>query len=63
MPETQLADPQESVSVDYLEVSDDHPFAIEVIERQGAKTFGGATVEALHEAVERERTGERGPQR
>lgn len=35
----------------------------EVIERQGAKTFGSANIKALYEAVERERTGKRGPRR
>ncbi len=32
----------------------------EVIERQGAETFGSANIKALYEAVELERTGQRG---
>ncbi|NJQ03738.1 4-hydroxyphenylpyruvate dioxygenase [Streptomyces zingiberis] len=33
----------------------------EVIERQGARTFGSANIKALYEAVELERTGQRAP--
>ncbi len=33
----------------------------EVIERQGAKTFGSSNIKALYEAVELERTGQRAP--
>jgi 4-hydroxymandelate synthase len=40
-----------------------HTLFFEIIERQGARTFGSANIKALYEAVERERTGERGPQR
>jgi 4-hydroxymandelate synthase len=40
-----------------------HTIFFEIIERQGAKTFGSANIKALYEAVERERTGQRGPQR
>lgn len=40
-----------------------HTLFFEVIERQGARTFGSANIKALYEAVERERTGEAGPQR
>jgi 4-hydroxymandelate synthase len=40
-----------------------HTLFFEVIERQGARTFGSANIKALYEAVERERTGQHGPQR
>jgi 4-hydroxymandelate synthase len=40
-----------------------HTLFFEVIERQGAKTFGSANIKALYEAVELERTGQRGFQR
>jgi 4-hydroxymandelate synthase len=40
-----------------------HTLFFEVIERQGARTFGSANIKALYEAVERERTGQAGPQR
>jgi 4-hydroxymandelate synthase len=40
-----------------------HTLFYEIIERQGARTFGSANIKALYEAVERERTGQRGPQR
>ncbi|MEU5223394.1 MULTISPECIES: 4-hydroxyphenylpyruvate dioxygenase [Streptomyces] len=38
-----------------------HTLFFEVIERQGAETFGSANIKALYEAVELERTGQRGP--
>ncbi|MFF7474795.1 4-hydroxyphenylpyruvate dioxygenase [Streptomyces sp. NPDC008092] len=37
-----------------------HTLFFEVIERQGAKTFGSSNIKALYEAVELERTGQRG---
>jgi 4-hydroxymandelate synthase len=37
-----------------------HTLFFEVIERQGAETFGSANIKALYEAVELERTGQRG---
>ena len=40
-----------------------HTLFFEVIERQGARTFGSANIKALYEAVERERTGESEPRR
>ncbi|MEU6066703.1 4-hydroxyphenylpyruvate dioxygenase [Streptomyces sp. NPDC047082] len=40
-----------------------HTLFFEVIERQGARTFGSANIKALYEAVELERTGQRGPRR
>jgi 4-hydroxymandelate synthase len=40
-----------------------HTLFFEVIERQGAETFGSANIKALYEAVELERTGQRGLQR
>jgi 4-hydroxymandelate synthase len=40
-----------------------HTLFFEVIERQGAETFGSANIKALYEAVELERTGQRGTQR
>jgi 4-hydroxymandelate synthase len=40
-----------------------HTLFFEVIERQGAKTFGSANIKALYEAVERERTGPSEPLR
>ncbi|NGN66174.1 4-hydroxyphenylpyruvate dioxygenase [Streptomyces sp. A7024] len=40
-----------------------HTLFFEVIERQGAETFGSANIKALYEAVELERTGQRGFQR
>ncbi|AZM50102.1 4-hydroxyphenylpyruvate dioxygenase [Streptomyces sp. WAC 06738] len=40
-----------------------HTLFFEVIERQGAQTFGSANIKALYEAVELERTGQRGPSR
>jgi 4-hydroxymandelate synthase len=40
-----------------------HTLFFEIIERQGARTFGSANIKALYEAVELERTGQRGPQR
>jgi len=40
-----------------------HTLFFEIIERQGAKTFGSANIKALYEAVERERTGQSEPQR
>ncbi|GAA1395584.1 4-hydroxyphenylpyruvate dioxygenase [Kitasatospora putterlickiae] len=40
-----------------------HTLFFEVIERQGAETFGSANIKALYEAVELERTGQRGPRR
>ncbi|MEV4641076.1 4-hydroxyphenylpyruvate dioxygenase [Actinoplanes sp. NPDC049548] len=40
-----------------------HTIFFEIIERQGAGTFGSANIKALYEAVERERTGQRGPLR
>ncbi|MFJ2833629.1 4-hydroxyphenylpyruvate dioxygenase [Streptomyces sp. NPDC087263] len=36
-----------------------HTLFFEVIERQGAQTFGSANIKALYEAVELERTGQR----
>ncbi|MBI0301033.1 VOC family protein, partial [Streptomyces sp. PRKS01-29] len=36
-----------------------HTLFYEVIERQGAQTFGSANIKALYEAVELERTGQR----
>jgi len=35
-----------------------HTIFFEVIERQGAETFGSANIKALYEAVELERTGQ-----
>jgi 4-hydroxymandelate synthase len=40
-----------------------HTIFFEIIERQGASTFGSANIKALYEAVERERTGQHGPRR
>jgi 4-hydroxymandelate synthase len=40
-----------------------HTIFFEVIERQGARTFGSANIKALYEAVERERAGAAGPRR
>ncbi|GIE91442.1 4-hydroxyphenylpyruvate dioxygenase [Actinoplanes regularis] len=40
-----------------------HTLFFEIIERQGARTFGSANIKALYEAVERERTGQHAPQR
>lgn len=40
-----------------------HTLFFEVIERQGARTFGSSNIKALYEAVELERTGQRGLQR
>ena len=40
-----------------------HTLFYEVIERQGARTFGSANIKALYEAVELERTGQHGFQR
>jgi 4-hydroxymandelate synthase len=40
-----------------------HTLFFEIIERQGAETFGSANIKALYEAVELERTGQRGIQR
>ena len=40
-----------------------HTLFFEIIERQGAQTFGSANIKALYEAVELERTGQSGPQR
>ncbi|WBP90456.1 4-hydroxyphenylpyruvate dioxygenase [Kitasatospora cathayae] len=40
-----------------------HTLFFEVIERQGAETFGSANIKALYEAVELERTGQRGLRR
>ncbi|MFE2326949.1 4-hydroxyphenylpyruvate dioxygenase [Streptomyces sp. NPDC059385] len=37
-----------------------HTLFFEVIERQGAETFGSSNIKALYEAVELERTGQRG---
>ena len=35
-----------------------HTIFFEIIERQGARTFGSGNIKALYEAVERERTGQ-----
>jgi 4-hydroxymandelate synthase len=40
-----------------------HTLFFEIIERQGARTFGSANIKALYEAVELERTGHDRPQR
>jgi 4-hydroxymandelate synthase len=40
-----------------------HTLFFEVIERQGAETFGSSNIKALYEAVELERTGQHGPRR
>ncbi|MFJ8013297.1 4-hydroxyphenylpyruvate dioxygenase [Streptomyces sp. NPDC096339] len=40
-----------------------HTLFFEVIERQGARTFGSANIKALYEAVELERAGQRGLRR
>ncbi|GAA2266348.1 4-hydroxyphenylpyruvate dioxygenase [Streptomyces amakusaensis] len=40
-----------------------HTLFFEVIERQGAETFGSSNIKALYEAVELERTGQRGGRR
>ncbi|MFF4760321.1 4-hydroxyphenylpyruvate dioxygenase [Streptomyces sp. NPDC001292] len=40
-----------------------HTLFFEVIERQGAETFGSSNIKALYEAVELERTGQRGLER
>ncbi|GAA2902140.1 4-hydroxyphenylpyruvate dioxygenase [Actinoplanes cyaneus] len=40
-----------------------HTLYFEIIERQGAATFGSANIKALYEAVELERAGQRGPRR
>ncbi|MFF3750443.1 4-hydroxyphenylpyruvate dioxygenase [Streptomyces sp. NPDC002018] len=38
-----------------------HTLFFEIIERQGAGTFGSANIKALYEAVELEKTGQHGP--
>ncbi|MEV5576826.1 4-hydroxyphenylpyruvate dioxygenase [Spirillospora sp. NPDC052269] len=58
-----LADEDHAGQLFQIFTASTHPrrtLFFEVIERQGARTFGSANIKALYEAVELERTGQRG---